>query len=584
MDIIIFYDYEVFKYDWLVVFIDMSKKKVTAIVNDPDQLTAFHEENRDEIFTGYNNNHYDQYIHKAILCGFDPKRVNDYIISKGNPGWKFSGMFRNIRMINYDVMNFGDGGLKTLEAYMGHDIRESTVPFDIDRKLTPEEIEHTIQYCTHDVTETIQVFLERKNHFEAHMGLVKMASGDNGLDLTLLSNTQAQLSAKILGAQKRQWDDEFDIEFPDTLNINKYTNVIDWYKDPKNLRYKNDKGKANQLEIMIDGVLHVFGFGGIHGASSKYNGKGWYLLMDVEAMYPSLMIKYDLLSRNVREPEKFKVIYDTSSELKAAGKKAEREPYKLVSNTTFGASKDVRNPLYDPRQANRVCIYGQLFLLDLIEEIEGVCDLVQSNTDGIVWKLKRYEDYEVVDDIVHKWEKRTGLKMEFEEYSRVFQKDVNNYVMVPHGDVYDKDGKPRWVSKGAYVKKLGNLDNNLPIVNKALIQYMVHDIPVEDTVNNEQNLKEFQLVAKIGGKFTHFLHNGERIEERCVRVFASNRHTDGGLRKVHAVTGSAQKFQNSPLVGFLYNDNLDGVTCPDYLNKQWYIDMANKRLKDFGVV
>lgn len=584
MNVIIFYDYEVFKHDWLAVFIDMVKKKVTAIVNDPEELAIFHEENRDEIWVGYNNNHYDQYIHKAIICGFDPKRVNDFIIEKGKPGWSFSSMFRNIKMINYDVMNFGDGGLKTLEAYMGHNIKESSVPFDIDRKLTEEEIQHTIEYCTHDVEETIQVFLERKNHFEAHMGLVKMASGDSGLDLTLLSKTQAQLSAQILGATKKIWDDEFDIDFPSTLKVEKYTEVLDWYRNPENLTYKNDKGKANQLEIMVAGVPHVFGFGGLHGAIPKYQGEGYYLLMDVEAMYPSLMIIYNLLSRNVSDPDKFQIIYNRSSELKAAGKKAEREPYKLVSNTTFGASKDVRNPLYDPRQANRVCVYGQLFLLDLIEELEGICDLIQSNTDGILWKLRHYDDYELIDDIVYKWEQRTGMKLEFEEYKRVFQKDVNNYVMVPHGELYDEKGKPRWTTKGAYVKKLSNLDNNLPIVNKALIHYMLKDIPVETTILGEDNLKEFQLVCKIGGKYSHFLHGERTISERCVRIFASNRDTDGGLRKVHITTKRPAKFANSPLVGFLFNDDMTNVKCPDYLNKKWYIDMAKKRLKDFGVV
>lgn len=584
MNVIIFYDYEVFKHDWLAVFIDMVKKKVTAIVNDPEELAIFHEENRDEIWVGYNNNHYDQYIHKAIICGFDPKRVNDFIIEKGKPGWSFSSMFRNIKMINYDVMNFGDGGLKTLEAYMGHNIKESSVPFDIDRKLTEEEIQHTIEYCTHDVEETIQVFLERKNHFEAHMGLVKMASGDSGLDLTLLSKTQAQLSAQILGATKKIWDDEFDIDFPSTLKVEKYTEVLDWYRNPENLTYKNDKGKANQLEIMVAGVPHVFGFGGLHGAIPKYQGEGYYLLMDVEAMYPSLMIIYNLLSRNVSDPDKFQIIYNRSSELKAAGKKAEREPYKLVSNTTFGASKDVRNPLYDPRQANRVCVYGQLFLLDLIEELEGICDLIQSNTDGILWKLRHYDDYELIDDIVYKWEQRTGMKLEFEEYKRVFQKDVNNYVMVPHGELYDEKGKPRWTTKGAYVKKLSNLDNNLPIVNKALIHYMLKDIPVETTILGEDNLKEFQLVCKIGGKYSHFLHGERTISERCVRIFASKRDTDGGLRKVHITTKRPAKFANSPLVGFLFNDDMTNVKCPDYLNKKWYIDMAKKRLKDFGVV
>lgn len=574
----LFYDFEVFKEDWLVVIMDMINQKEVIIVNDEQKLESFHAENRNQIWVGYNNNHYDQYIMKAILCGFDPKRVNDYIIEKGNLGWKFSGLFRKIQMYNYDVMNYGDGGLKTLEGFMGHDIRESNVPFDIERKLTNEEIENTIKYCRHDVQETIEVFIQRKNEFDAHVGLTKLVTGDEPMDLNLMSRTNAQLSAIILEARKQKRNDEFDIDFPDTLEITKYKHVVEWYANPENHDYKK------KLETMIAGVPHVFGWGGIHGAIPKYDEKGDFLLLDVEAMYPSLMIEYNLLSRNVANPAKFQIIYNKSSELKAAGKKAEREPYKLVQNTTYGAMKAKFNALYDPRQANRVCIYGQLLLLDLIEKLEPHVDIIQSNTDGVLLKLRKPSDYELVDDIAYEWERRTGLNLEFEEYTRVTQKDVNNYVFTPAGELYDKDGKPRWAAKGAWVKHLNPLDNDLPIVNKALVEYMIHDVPVETTIGTCNDLKEFQLIAKIGGKFTHLEHGEEPLEEKTVRVFASNNENDGGLFKIHAKTGRPQKFQNSPLQCFIYNDDVNDKKVPKrLLDKGWYIEMANKRLKDFGV-
>ena len=52
---------------------------------------------------------------------------------------------------NYDVMLPLDGGLKSLEGFMGNDIRETSVPFDIDRKLTDAELEETVKYCRYDV-------------------------------------------------------------------------------------------------------------------------------------------------------------------------------------------------------------------------------------------------------------------------------------------------------------------------------------------------------------------------------------------------------------------------------------------------
>lgn len=569
-----FYDFEVFKEDWMVVFINPISKTEEVIVNDAEKLQGYMEKYKNEIFVGFNCRHYDQYILKGILCGFNPKEINDYIIVKGNPGWKFSSLFRKINFINYDVMAGVDRGLKTFEGFMGNDIRESSVPFDIDRKLTATEIEETIKYCRHDVEQTIEVFLQRKDDFDAHMGLAKLACQDKELDLFLLSKTKVQLSSIILDATKRSHDDEFDIDAPDTMQINKYTEVVDWYMNPENRCYEKD-GKKNQLEVIVAGVPHVFGWGGVHGAIDKYSGEGYFLNMDVASLYPSLMIEYDLGSRNMRNPKKYEEIYHTRLQYKAE-KNPLQLPLKLVLNGTYGAMKDKNNQLYDPRQANRVCIYGQLLLLDLIEKLEPHCQIIQSNTDGVLIKMNRYEDFELIDDICYEWEQRTRLVLEFEEFRKVYQKDVNNYIIV------DPEGK--YKSKGAYVKKLSNLDYDLPIVNKALINYMVNDIPVEQTINECNDLKEFQQVSKIGSKYKHIIHGENILNEKCIRIFASKYENDEGVKKVSVRTGRPEKISNSPEKCFIYNDEVNGVKVPGKLDKQWYVNMANKRLKDFGVV
>lgn len=579
MNKLLFYDFEVFKEDWLVVVIDMMNKKEHVIINDPAALEKLHSENVNEIWVGFNSRHYDQYILKGILCGFDPKRINDYIIVKGNPGWKFSSLFRNVKLINYDVMTGIDRGLKTFEGFMGNNIKESSVPFDIDRKLTQEELDETVKYCRHDVEQTVEVFLERKDDFEAHMGLVKLACKDKPLDLFLLSKTKVQLSSIILDAVKKDHDDEFDIDFPSTMRIEKYTDVVDWYKNPENRKYNVDpddpKSKKNQLDIMIAGVPHVFGWGGVHGAIDKYSGEGYFLNMDVASLYPSLMIQYDLGSRNMKDPKKYEEIYHTRLQYKAE-KNPLQLPLKLVLNGTYGAMKDKNNQLFDPRQANRVCIYGQLLLLDLIEKLEPHCQIIQSNTDGVLIKMNRYEDYDLIDDICYEWEQRTHLVLEFEEFRKVFQKDVNNYIIV------SPDGK--YKSKGAYVKKLNSLDYDLPIVNKALIDYMVKNVPVEKTIGDCDDLKEFQLVSKASGKYKHILHGDKVLIEKTIRIFASTLSTDPGVQKVHATTGRPAKIPNSPENCFIYNDEVNGVKVPKKLDKKFYIDMANKRLADFGVI
>lgn len=579
----LFYDFEVFKYDWLVVVLDMTSKKKHVIINAPDELKALYEQNVNDIWVGFNSRHYDQYIFKAILCGFDPKKVNDYIIVKGKPGWQYSSLFRSYPLNNYDVMMNIDRGLKVFEGFMGNDIKETSVDFNIDRKLTPEEIKETVKYCTHDVEQTVQVFLQRKADFEAHLALVKIASG-NILDLSLIGKTKPQLSAIVLEAHKSEYTDEFDIDFPDTLQVSKYREVMDWYMNPNNRRYTNDKGKKMQLNTMIAGVPHTFAWGGVHGAIEKYCGTGYYLMADVASLYPSLMIQYNLHSRSMKDPKKFVDIYNTRLKYKAE-KNPLQLPLKLVLNSTYGVMKDKNNALYDPRQANRVCVYGQLLLLDLIEKLEGYCELIQSNTDGILIKLPdgSQKTYDMIDDICWEWEQRTGLTLEFDEYHKVFQKDVNNYLILPHGKLYDDEGKPRWKSKGAYVKKLSNLDYDLPIVNKAMIEYMVHGTPVEQTIEQCNELKEFQLVSKISNKYTCILHGGQPVNEKCVRLFASKDAADLGVKKVHTATGKAAKLQNSPEHCFIFNDAVNGVAVPERLDKQWYVNLANRRLKDFGV-
>lgn len=564
----------------------MGKKQEHVIINDAAELEKIYQENINDIWVGFNSRHYDQYILKGILCGFDPKRINDFIIKKGNPGWKFSSLFRNVPLNNYDVMANVDRGLKFFEGSMGNDIRESSVPFDIDRKLTQEELEETVKYCRHDVEQTIEVFLHRKEDFEGLLGLVKYACQGKPLNLSLISKTKAQLSAIILDAHRyHDRDDEFDIDFPDTIKIKKYTAVLDWYKDPENRCYaRHIPGKKTpektKFDTMIAGVPHTFAWGGVHGALEKYHGEGYFLNMDVASLYPSLMIRYNLHSRNIKDPKKFEEIYHQRLEYKKQ-KNPLQAVLKLVLNSTYGVMKDKNNGLYDPLQANRVCVYGQLLLLDLIEHLEPYCEIIQSNTDGVLIKMSQGHDeqewFNLIDDIAYEWEQRTGLQLEFDEYRKVFQKDVNNYIVV--------DANGNFKSKGAYVKKLSNLDNgDFPIINEALKEYMVHGTPVEQTINNCDELKQFQLISKISSKYDCIMHGTKRIKEKCIRVFASTDENDAGVKKIHATTGRPAKLQNSPDHCFIWNDEVNSVKVPSKLDKQWYIDKAIGRLKDFGVV
>lgn len=569
---LLFYDFEVFKYDWLVVVMDMTAKKTHVIINSPEELEGLYKANIKEIWVGFNSRHYDQYILKAILCGFDPKKVNDYIITKGNPGWKFSSLFRQFPLWNYDVMLNTDVGLKSFEGFMGNDIKETSVPFNIDRKLTPEEIAETVKYCKHDVEQTVQVFLKRTEEFNTMMYFIKHF----GLSMDYISKTKAQLAAEILGGNRKgaDFDDEFQFPILDCLHLNKYKHIAEWYANPENHDYSKKQDKQ-----IVAGVEHTFAWGGGHGARAKYSADGVFLIIDVTAYYPSLQKKYHFGYRVMNHPENFEFIHDSNIAYKRKGDKKARQPFKIMDNAISGQMKQKSSALYDPMSNNSICINGQLLLLDLVEHIEPYCELIQNNTDGIIVKLKDYEhDFDVLDDVVYEWEQRTGMKMDFDTYiGTIYQKDVNNYLLIDR-----KTGAVK--AKGGYVMKLNDLSYDLPIINKALVDYMIHGIPVRRTIMECQDLREFQLVSRISSKYTHILYGDKPIKEKCIRVFASNNPADPGVKKVHAVRKTTAKLTNSPEHCFIFNDDVKGVPVPDKLDRQWYIDFANKRLSDFGVV
>ena len=569
---LLFYDFEVFKYDWLVVVMDMTAKKTHVIINSPEELEALYKANIKEIWVGFNSRHYDQYILKAILCGFDPKKVNDYIITKGNPGWKFSSLFRQFPLWNYDVMLNTDVGLKSFEGFMGNDIKETSVPFNIDRKLTPEEIAETVKYCKHDVEQTVQVFLKRTEEFNTMMYFIKHF----GLSMDYISKTKAQLAAEILGGNRKgaDFDDEFQFPILDCLHLNKYKHIAEWYANPENHDYSKKQDKQ-----IVAGVEHTFAWGGGHGARAKYSADGVFLIIDVTAYYPSLQKKYHFGYRVMNHPENFEFIHDSNIAYKRKGDKKARQPFKIMDNAISGQMKQKSSALYDPMSNNSICINGQLLLLDLVEHIEPYCELIQNNTDGIIVKLKDYEhDFDVLDDVVYEWEQRTGMKMDFDTYiGTIYQKDVNNYLLIDR-----KTGAVK--AKGGYVMKLNDLSYDLPIINKALVDYMIHGIPVRRTIMECQDLRKFQLVSRISSKYTHILYGDKPIKEKCIRVFASNNPADPGVKKVHAVRKTTAKLTNSPEHCFIFNDDVKSVPVPDKLDRQWYIDFANKRLSDFGVV
>ena len=118
---ICFYDFEIFKYWWCVVIMDMAMQ-TTHVIQDKYELEAFYNKHKADIWVSYNGKGYDQYLLKGIIMGYDPYKINDWIINQNQPGWKFSKEFRKIPLHNYDCIVRRGGtyvGLKELQYHMG---------------------------------------------------------------------------------------------------------------------------------------------------------------------------------------------------------------------------------------------------------------------------------------------------------------------------------------------------------------------------------------------------------------------------------------------------------------------------------
>ena len=64
------YDFEVFVYDWLVVFKDIATNETNIIINDDKKLKEFYDKHQNNVFVGYNNKSYDDIIFTETEDGY----------------------------------------------------------------------------------------------------------------------------------------------------------------------------------------------------------------------------------------------------------------------------------------------------------------------------------------------------------------------------------------------------------------------------------------------------------------------------------------------------------------------------------
>lgn len=583
---LISYDCEVFAYDWLVTLKDKETGIYTCIWNDNEALKMALSD--DCIYVGFNSKHYDQYIIKAIAAGLTPqevKQVNDYIIA-GGQGWQCPQLADYyFRFNNVDIRDDTQQGLslKAIEGHLGMSVKESSVPFDIDRPLTPEEKAETEFYCKHDVDTAERLIDIRKDYLKNKINLGRLAGLD---EVKAMGMTNAKLTAAMLTATKKPHDDERKYVYPDNLRKEYIPpEVFAFFDRMYDLSISDSELFKGKFNLNIGECPVTLGYGGIHGAIPNFfweetEDRGIWN-EDVGSYYPHLCTINGYTSRNIPSPQIYEDILERRMKAKAAGDKHTANALKLVCNTTYGCLLNQYNDLYDPLMGRSVCISGQLYLLELAEhcyqEIKGL-RIVQLNTDGIMVECDK-KDYDTLTAICAEWQSRTGFNLEEDTVIKIAQKDVNNYVEVqPGGKAKAKGG---YLVKGIAPAGAFNINNSCVIVATALKEFFVNGTPVEDTINGCDDIFQFQIIAKAGAKYKETYHVVDGVKEpvqKVNRVYATADERYGKIYKVKSEDDSTAKIEMLPEHCIIDNDNQLSISDVD---KSFYIDMARKRVNDF---
>ena len=583
---LISYDCEVFAYDWLVALKDKETGIYTCIWNDNEALKMALSD--DCIYVGFNSKHYDQYIIKAIAADLTPqevKQVNDYIIA-GGQGWQCPQLADYyFRFNNVDIRDDTQQGLslKAIEGHLGMSVKESSVPFDIDRPLTPEEKAETEFYCKHDVDTAERLIDIRKDYLKNKINLGRLAGLD---EVKAMGMTNAKLTAAMLKATKKPHDDERKYVYPDNLRKEYIpSEVFAFFDRMYDFSIPDSELFKGKFNLNIGECPVTLGYGGIHGAIpnffwEKTEDRGIWN-EDVGSYYPHLCTINGYTSRNIPSPQIYEDILERRMKAKAAGDKHTANALKLVCNTTYGCLLNQYNDLYDPLKGRSVCISGQLYLLELAEhcyqEIKGL-RIVQLNTDGIMVECDK-KDYDTLTAICAEWQSRTGFNLEEDTVIKIAQKDVNNYVEVqPGGKAKAKGG---YLVKGIAPAGAFNINNSCVIVATALKEFFVNRTPVEDTINGCDDIFQFQIIAKAGAKYKETYHVVDGVKEpvqKVNRVYATADERYGKIYKVKSEDDSTAKIEMLPEHCIIDNDNQLSISDVD---KSFYIDMARKRVNDF---
>lgn len=587
----IVFDIEVFPKWWCIVYSNPENTEVGVIQStDKDYISQINTLRFGNCLIGFNIKGYDLRILNLIMDGGDPSDIYglSLAIINNDESHRYNNFFF------WKKFNFTDlfddwryGSLKAFESNIGMSIKESSISFDkVDLSLADKK--EIIEYCKHDVKATCKLLDARREYVDGK----KLVAETFNLPLVqTLKSTVAKIGATLLDATLRKYPEETLFRLPQSVEFYVKENVPDTILSM--FKYLDDDDKT---AVLFENNI-TYGKGGIHSTIgeeiiSKSDSEYILVNFDVTSYYPMLMMIFDLLSRNVKDKSKYKILYDMSVELKQEYKITKNEKIgklrkflKLILSAAYGATKNQYNALYDPYNATSMCYLGQILLTGLANKLyKNGAKIIQTNTDGIMIKIKRNE-LATARLIVKEWETITRLTMEETGVKIIFQRDVNNYIEVADDGEIKLKGK--WSNQAE--ETFANL--NAPITHKAILKYYIDNVPVEETINACNIPLEFCFTTKTGPTYSatyYYYKNEPHLVNKVNRVVATTDSNCGTIRKYQKTLNkkgileeSYDKIAEIPLQCLLMNDE---VYIPDTLDRQWYIDFAKNKIKELRYV
>lgn len=566
--------------------------------DDENYVTELRRISKLGYLVGFNIKGYDMQIFNFACMGYTPEELymhNQKIINSNDGKWKDLSFWRK-----YEFSDLFDdlktmGSLKQFESNTGLLIKESDIPFGKEN-LSEEDKKEIIEYCKHDVFATNKLVGARWGYLNAKANCSRLSDLN---EAECIKNTAAKVCAKMLHAKQRENLNDPYYEIPEKLKPLFKSKI-----HPTIIAQFEGTELSNDFSYEVRYLKNnfVYGAGGIHSTyeDSLYSiSDDNYILVnaDFENLYPSLLVVYNYYASGIPEEgkERFQFLLSECRRLKKHLKEMRkqglsgtdeykeafglRDSIKLILNASTGAMRQEHSPLYDPQNIIALCMTGQLLTTCMAKIVFDLGALViQTNTDGILFRIKRSKLQDCYQAL-QKFSEYIEIPLDIDEEYAVFQKNVNNYILLPEPNAKPKL-KGRWAKKSGSDVPLTPL--NAPVINDSIIDYYCKNIPIEDTIRKRMKPLDFMMTTMKGPTYDGVLYaseNGEIDTTNINRVYATVNRSRGTLYKYKVQDGKIikhDKIASIPDNCTLYNDAVTDKTNLIDIDYDWYIRAAKK--------